>query len=442
MLLPLSSLDEYFFWPTPSDYPFRYPRVDAVLDEAPTAQLDGHGGALGAALLRLAASPTVDDGTAASASRLAFAVLDRVRAGGACEPQLDLLALVAADPDLSGDDVDRELTRARQACPDDPTPGWLATQRTLHLLTQDATSTEADGQDLANLAAARDRAAALVRDYPHDPGALATLGDVLLTTGRQLAVSRPFTARRAYQDAETVFARIRQDRDEPWARLGAARAALGLGRAAEAADLATGVAEGSDRPARALQVAVSAQEQARRFDRAAALARRSADLGAGGFPGATALVPLGAPLSLGFDTMTPLATSLFHLPATDGGAVVSDFGFVPIFRAQEGLTDAAPHCPQWTWRRDAFLAGDAAAAAEGLAGGVPRHRPHVRRGVPGRRAAQAADRRPAGGGPARPGGSGGDGGPRGPWGPGGAGAGAQEPGRPARCAPEPAALGR
>ncbi len=97
-------------------------------------------------------------------------------------------------------------------------------------------------------------------------------------------MSQPFTARRALTDADTVFARIRQDRDEPWARLGAARAALGLGRPAEAAELATAVAEGSGPDGRAVQLAVSAQEQARRFDSAAAQAKALADRGAEAFP--------------------------------------------------------------------------------------------------------------------------------------------------------------
>ncbi len=57
---------------------------------------------------------------------------------------------------------------------------------------------------------------------------------------------------------------------------------------------------------------------------------------------------------------------------------MDDFGFVPVFRADDGLTDAAPHCPQWTWRRDALLAGDAAAAAKDWPEEFLADRPHER----------------------------------------------------------------
>jgi tetratricopeptide (TPR) repeat protein len=349
------------------EYPFRYGAADEVLSEVPPARLRQGGAALGAALVLLAADPANAGPLADGAARLAFAVLDRARAGGSCDPQLGLLALVSADADVPDDSVDLELRRTEQACPGDPTPGWLAVQRGLHRVSDEPVRTVLGSEDPTRLAAAERVASDLVRRFPDDPGVLATLGDVHLATGEYLAVSQPFTARAAFRDAAAVFDRLERGDAGPFARLGAARAALGLGDAARAGEVAAEVAETTRHPARALQLAVAAQERAHRIDLAWPLARRLAEQGAGAYPGGTALVPLRPPLSFGFDRMTPVTLSLGipPIPATGEGSVVSDLGFIPVQRDEEGLTDDAPDCPEFVWRRDALLAGEAEAATAG-----------------------------------------------------------------------------
>ncbi|GAA4404818.1 hypothetical protein GCM10023168_17910 [Fodinibacter luteus] len=357
-----------FGWPSvgevTNEYPYRFSAVDELLDGVDPARLGQGGATLGAALFLLAAQPETS-GLDENAVRLAFAVLHRARAGGGCDAQLNLLALVASDAEVPDDAVDGERLAAEQACPGDPTPGWLSVQRALPSSLWLPEDTTTSALFVALFEEAEAKALALVRAHPRDPGVLATLGEVYLTTGMNLATPQPFTSRRAFRDADAVFARLLDTDETPTARLGAARAQLGLARPEAAARLAVAAADGPSHPARALQVAIAAEESSGRFREASAIGRRFAALGTAAFPEATAIVPLDPPLSLGWDVLTPARISLLGYGEGGGGGVVADEGFVPTFRDAPGLTDTAPSCPDWVWRRDALVAGDAAAAAQG-----------------------------------------------------------------------------
>ena len=344
--------------PSLETYPYRFGEVDRILDGVPEDRLALDGTSLGAALTMLAVSP--DSGTLDfSAGRLAFSVLDHAReAGGGCDAQLNLLALVASDPEIGDGSLRGEADRTARACPGDPTGGWLASQHWIHQVSGEFDGTDLDDVELAPILRARKAVAALVAAFPRDPGVLATLGDARLVEGEYLGLAQPFTSRRAYQDAAEVFGRLlRAGSETAAARLGAARAALGLRRPAEAAPLATAVAKESSWPAAALQVAALAQERARQFGAAVTTARQLDTLGTRAYPPPTAVIPVGDPLSIGFDTLTRASVDLLG-GGQGGGGVVADEGFVPVFRPAYGLTTTDLDCPDWLWRRDALLSGD------------------------------------------------------------------------------------
>jgi tetratricopeptide (TPR) repeat protein len=345
------------------DYPYRFPVVEQALTTADSALLEQHGAALGAALLLYAADPSTPSSQSTAASRVAFAVLDRARASGACDPQLNLLALLAADQEIARETIGRETGLAQEACRTDPTPWWLSVMRSLNDLSGEAGSTELDEFTATGLSAAEATAGDLVRRFPADPGGLATYGDVLLTKGQNLATSQPFTARAAFRDAETVFRRLEGSGEATAARLGRAHALLGLGRSQEAATAANDAAARSAKPGRALQVLVSSHERSHDYPSAAGTAKRLSGIGPSAFPLLErGVVPIGAPLSFGADLLTPVHIFMLAL-GQGGGGLVADEGFIPVYREAYDLTDDAPFCPEWLWRRDVFLAGDAAGAA-------------------------------------------------------------------------------
>ena len=75
-----------------------------------------------------------------------------------------------------------------------------------------------------------------------------------------------------------------------------------------------------------------------------------------------AVIPLGQPLSLGSDRLVPVGYSLLDT-GIGGEGVVVDEGFIPTFRKADDLTETWESCPDWVWRRDALVAGDARSAA-------------------------------------------------------------------------------
>src|SRR3954468_23052022 len=80
----------------------------------------------GARLLLLATTQAAR-GHYPSAASTAYGALNRARAHGACEPQLNLTVLVMAD-EVYADDAEDEAARAITACGGEPTAQWLLGQ--------------------------------------------------------------------------------------------------------------------------------------------------------------------------------------------------------------------------------------------------------------------------------------------------------------------------
>jgi hypothetical protein len=220
-------------------YPYQYPAFDAVVKKAPSGSFASGALALGAALTVLAAQPPVTgpgpSGLAIqNASAAAYSVLNRDRAAGGCAAQLNLLLLVASDENTSADILSREEQLTEQACPHDPTPGWLVGQaqlRSLDLWVVESLVSTAPpgGPTLAALHTALATFTGLAAGYPRDSGALTGLGDAYLRAGTLLMPSEPFTARKDFQSAVTAY-------DRAVAAGGARNAARRAGRGYPGAD--------------------------------------------------------------------------------------------------------------------------------------------------------------------------------------------------------------
>lgn len=362
-------------------YPYRYPPLDAVLDKAPQASFTSGATALGAALTVLAAQPQgriqIQATPIDNASPAAYAVLNRARAAGGCTPQLDLLLLLAADPSTTSAILGQEEGRTEAACPHDPTPGWLVGQAQLRLTTCSESPTLADPLEVAMLHTASAIFSRLAAEYPRDSGVLTGLGDSYLCAGTYLTSSEPFTARQYFRSALAEYNDAAALGDERDAAPGTARALIGLGEPAMAADLLSPLARSSGSPGPLLELLITADEAAHDFGPAATEAQRLGQLGSASYPDSGALipVPLSAavdpadtlPWSFGADRLTPLTADLLGrgaVPgaASGGGGLVQDLSFIPDYRDDPGVTGTQPSCPSWTWTRDEMLLGHAALA--------------------------------------------------------------------------------
>jgi tetratricopeptide (TPR) repeat protein len=355
--------------PGSAAYPYLYPAMDRLLDSAPEGGRTAAGAALGAGLARLTLLPEPErPGNAAAA---AYAVLDRARAGGDCAAQLNLLLLVAADAQPRDGVVEQEAARARVACPDDPTPGWLEGQYLSQRAGVDPHHAAGDSLPADISTRAAEVLADLVDDFPASAGAWSAYADDRLRFAQRVSDSQPFTARHAFEDALTAYRRADRLAGGTDTQPGQARALVGLGEPDRAVALLEPTVTG-DRPGVRLQVLLQADEEARDFAAAEAVARRLDRLGLAAFvQGPPAFpVPGGATQTaepVGTDRLAALtAVSLQPSPEAGGnGALVVDASFVPEFREESGMTGSEVDCPDWAWRRDAVLAGRAAEALEG-----------------------------------------------------------------------------
>lgn len=366
-------------------YPYQYPAFDAVVRQAPSASFGSGALALGAALTVLAAQPSVNgpgqsDLAIQNASAAAYSVLNHDRVTGGCAAQLDLLLLVAADENTSSGILSREEQRTEQACPHDPTPGWLVGQaqlRSLELWTTapEVSTTTPDVTTLAALHTALATFTGLAAGYPRDTGVLTGLGDAYLRAGTLLMPSEPFTARKDFQSAITAYDRAVAAGGARNAAPGLARALIGLGEPTEAIRLLTPFAAASAYPGPWLEIRIAADEAAHDFGAAETAAHRLDKLGPSAYPAGAALFPLpttsavdtlsdmSLPLSFGADTLTPVTTELI-LPGGAGGSV-QDLSFIPEYRFDPGVTGTQASCASGTWRRDAILDGQAAQVLAG-----------------------------------------------------------------------------
>jgi cellulose synthase operon protein C len=356
-------------------YPYRYPAMTHLLEQAPGRARTPEAKELGAALLVLASRPSGDFGNAfPNAAAAAFAVLDRARADGDCGAQLNVLLVVSADDQPRDAVVRDETRRAESVCPDDPTPGWLLGQHQSQRARRDSSGevgdpVPADAGQQASATFAR-----LEKRFPGSAAAITGAADVQLRTGIRLAESQPFTARFALRTAAAGYQKARSmGADE--AALGLARALVGLGEPARAAALVRAASAGRPPSGPLLELLTMAEEAAHEFGRAEGTALELAERGPGAYPAGHPLFPIPGfeevsettgrdplgPQSLGTDTHAPLTVRLQPEPGGAGGSV-NDVSFIPVYRPAYGIVGTEPSCPGRAWRRNAVLAGRARAA--------------------------------------------------------------------------------
>jgi tetratricopeptide (TPR) repeat protein len=377
----------YLADPLGAKYPYQYPPLEAVLDQAPPASFASGATALGAALTVLAAQPQSNINSSEpaatpiiNAAPAAYAVLNRARATGGCAPQLDLLLLLTADAmtmlaeyqSTSAGVISQEEQRTETACPHDPTPGWLVGQAQLRTVLFSESPTVVDSSVVAVLRAANATFSHLAAEYPRDTGVLTGLGDSYLRAGTYLRSSEPFTARLDFRLAITEYNRASALGDERDAVPGVARALIGLGEPAMAARLLSPLARSAGFPGQLLELLITADEADHAFGAAVTAAERLGQLGSASYPDGDALIPVPMsgsvdslddptlPLSFGVGRIAPLSVQLI-LPGGAGGSV-QDLSFIPEYRADLGVTGTQPSCPSWTWTRDELLVGHAASA--------------------------------------------------------------------------------
>ena len=356
-------------------YPYRYPALTRLLatyaGQASTAELTS----LGAALMVLSARHDSEGRREFyNAAPAAYATLDHARADGACDPQLNLLALVAADDQPRDDVVVDEAARAVRACPDEPTPGWVLGQFQSQRATLDWAS-YSSGDPLPD--DAQERATRtfddLVAAFPDSAAARLGQADAQLRSGFRLASRQPFTARMQLRAAATTYRQL-LNQGVGDAAPGLASALLAIGQAKEAASVIGARVDGWT-PASSLGLLLKAQEAAHDFDGAERTARRLHALGEAAYPQGNALFaspgvvtvepfvdsPILVPLSQGADEWISFGVDLQPGPG-GADATVEDTPIIPVFREDFGYTGSDRVCPDWAWRRDAVLAGRAETA--------------------------------------------------------------------------------
>ena len=333
-------------------FPYDNPGLERLIPAQPDPDL-------GARLLLLAARQNrVDEVPRAAAP--AYAVLDRARADGACAPQLNLLVLVASDSQAEASDVEREASRARQACPGDPTPLWLLGQ-------YQSQSYEPE----TALATFR----ALEREFPRSAVGWSGEADAYL----RLAFAQPdtaaFTARRYYDEALARYQRAARLDPNPELEFGIARALSGLGRPDEAARRQERALSAGPVTAATLASLVLYLEEAHRH---ADAARAAARLQRFVEPPPRGVFPArwfraedeqgeNLPLSLGA-TLTPMHIVFLRPRPTGGdfgGVTVTDTSYLPAYR--DGLALAGGRwCADTALWRDQIVAGNPRAALDGI----------------------------------------------------------------------------
>jgi cellulose synthase operon protein C len=339
----------------PGRYPYSYPALDRILPRrfAP-AQV--------AAATDLGAKLIVRDAYGSGwAAPAAYAVLDRARAGGACDPAIDLLLLVEADTYTTGRIVAREAARAGAACPGDPAPEWLLGQ----YQSQVAPATTRQDPESADATFAR-----LVRALPGAAAAWAGQADLLVRHALVTPADRPWVIRHLYERALARYRRAARLSPGPEADMGVARALAGLGRYREAARVeASAAARLKGAPLPLAQLVVY-REGAHRWTAVAAAADALIRLGparpAAFYPAVPddddyAPEPAFGPISLGARAR---ALSVHLRPETAGGgapASLGDLTFLPVSRPDnDAVTDR--WFPRFSLARALLLAGRPAAA--------------------------------------------------------------------------------
>ncbi len=369
----------------PLSYPYRYAGLDTLLDAAlPAAPRPAQAAAqsrLGA-LLVLAE----DADLYANGGQVAFAVLHRARAAGACDAQLNLAFLVAASASASDEDVERELRKADGACPRDPTALWLHGQWQ---------SLASQGEDFGTATTERSLAAfaRLRRTFPGSAAGWSGKADVLLRLAYIAADERKvFTAQNRFTRALALYRRARRLDPAPELAAGEARALAGLRRYGQAARVQAAAAIAAGRPAALQARLIEYRERAGTFSQAAREAHRLASqprvasgpaltMRARAEQAALDAEDAQEPLSLGAGRLKPVSLDIDpqqpSASCCEAVGTVEDFSFIARFRPFSGVTDFARWCPDWSRRRDLVLAGRPRAALAGMPDGFASVRPGV-----------------------------------------------------------------
>lgn len=352
--------------------PYLHPPIDALLDRLLPGPLDPTESAAAsdlAGLLTMAAARFPDRFTNGGA--VAYELLERARATGACDPELNLAALLALDQLPWDDDVATTFARAAAACPGESTPLWLLGQYQSHLafFTEDARlslppSLGDDPLRAERLRRPFDTFRRLQRDYPGSPAGWSGEADLLLRLAYAEDPFEPFTARGRFRRALELYRRARALSRDPGLAAGEARAQAGLGRF----DLAVGAQREAIRAQRGSMVfqagMIEQLEGAERFgpaaDAAAASLAGPADVpsGRGLFPeGFSRVLDSYRPLSMGTERLDTALLLVVSSGGRGAGAGVEDLSFIPAFRDTIELTGSRPWCRDWARRRDLVLAG-------------------------------------------------------------------------------------
>ncbi|MBA2955888.1 tetratricopeptide repeat protein [Nocardioides sp. CGMCC 1.13656] len=311
----------------------------------------------------------------------AFAVLERAATTtGDCAAHLDLLQLISA-ADLPRDaDVATEAQRAEDACPNDPTPGWLLGQfQSLRAVQTDALGLPVSVPE-GTAAAAKATFDELVERFPRSATVLSGAGDARVREGERIAGERPFTAREEFQAAAAYYRDALELSPTAEISAGLARALVGLGEPGKAVEVLQDAAAATT-PGFRMELLTAAQEWAHDFTGAQETGQEHAQLGPSGYPQGNALfatpqsgasfdgdeltIPV---VSWGIDRFAPLEVPLEYYEG-GGGASVDDVSFVPRYRPDAPWTGPNTRCPDWGWIRDAVLAGNADDALDGMARG-------------------------------------------------------------------------
>jgi cellulose synthase operon protein C len=372
--------------PPTTEMPLRFPAVERILRRRFAGALDPRASAalndLGALLIDAATLSEGDGGSGSpspspfpQAGEVAFAVLARARAGGACDPQLNLAFTLSADAVPREREAELELRRAARACPGDPTSLWLLGEL------QSESLEAPKGSALPGLETRGPFAtfALLRRRFPHSAAGWAGAGDAELRVAYQ-TVSEPFTARAYFRRALTFYLAAQRVEPDPEIAAGTARAYAGLRQYADAvAAQRTAVGDRTDEALLQARL-VEYLEQDDAFGQAAAAAepliraaRFPVDEGRmmpGSPPDSAELTDeeVGGPLSIGTDRFAPVTIDLGDEVGPAAAAAVNSLSFLPLYEEVEGVTGYSRWCPAWSLRRDEILAGHPAAALAGLQG--------------------------------------------------------------------------
>jgi cellulose synthase operon protein C len=402
--------------PPSAETPLRFPAVERLLRRRLAGPLNAGASAaandLGALLIDAATLPEADDssgGAFPQAGEVAFAVLDRARAGGACDPQLNLAFELAANDTPRERETELELQRAARDCPGDPTPLWLLGEYQSESAPAPSTGSETPSSEAeapsAGLETPRAGSKApsagpetsagpggaqagpdtqgpfatfalLRRRLPRSAAGWAGAGDAELRVAYETS-PQPFTARAHFRRALAFYLGAQRLDPNPEIAAGTARAYAGLRQFSAAAAAQRTAAQGHSDELLLQAWLVEYLEQGHAFGQAAAAAEpltRAPRLPVGegrmmpGYPpdvGEASSEEVGGPLSIGAERFTPATINLGDLASATSPAV-SYLPFLPVYHEVAGVTGYSRWCPAWSLRRDEILAGRPAAALAGL----------------------------------------------------------------------------